>query len=758
MDTPIHSSTSLDIESAVYEAALSLDGEAREEFLKQFYRGNEGGLERMRRLLRRTGKSTAFFLEAHEHQGRLAEEILEDLPEPAGPAKPGGAEEEPGVRIGSYRLIERIGEGGYGVVYEAEQEEPFHRRVALKIIRLGMDTENVIARFEAERQALALMDHPNIARVFDAGSTPTGRPYFVMERVTGERITTWCDRERLDLRRRIDLFVRVCQGIQHAHQKGVIHRDIKPSNILVTLQDGEPVPKVIDFGIAKAAAPMREASETIWTSRDQLIGTPPYMSPEQVDFSGLKVDTRSDVYSLGALLYELLGGRPPFDGKALAGVGVSEMRRILLEEEPPRLSRMLASLPPGELAEIAAARQEEPARLIAKLRGDLEGIVSMAMAKEPERRYQTVHGLAADLQRYLACEPVKARPPGRLYLVGKFVRRNRLACALGAAIVVSLAGGFGTSMWLFLNERRALLEQERLGREAEIARAREAHLREQAQARANVSQAAALLSEQRVEEADALLRKHPLASIEPSREAAGVFRTLGHWNAIYGRWEQAVQCYTLLDQANRLDDPVHTIESTDVLAIAPVLRAYGPPGAYEKFRRETLERHLPAANALQAEHLLKAALLAPADKDFLAKLRETALTCAQDVPVESGSTTYPEWNAFSLTLYHHRLNDPERVLEWAGRSLTYPDATGTRVSATLCLTAMARSRLGDRAGAARDLAAARRMIERAPESGEALGSPTEGGFWFSWLVGRLLLEEADQEITGEAPSSVDGPA
>lgn len=746
MDTTIPSSTSLDVESAVYEAALSLEGAAREAFLDQFFRGNEPGLERMKRLLRRSGESSAFFLEAREHQGLLAEEILESAVEQPESGEFAASEEKSGVRIGPYRLIERIGEGGYGVVYEAEQEAPFHRRVALKIIRLGMDTENVIARFEAERQALALMEHPNIARVFDAGATATGRPYFVMERVTGERITTWCDRERLDLVQRIDVFVRVCQGIQHAHQKGVIHRDIKPSNILVTLQDGAPVPKVIDFGVAKAAGSVREHPEMAWTARDQLIGTPPYMSPEQIDLSGLKVDTRSDVYSLGALLYELLGGRAPFDGKALAAVGVSEMRRILLEEEPPRLSRMLAALPAAELAGIAEARREEPARLVAKLRGDLDGIVAMALAKEPDRRYQTVNGLAADLQRYLACEPVKASPPGRLYLARKFVRRNRLACILGSAIALSVVGGFGTSIWLFLNERAALVEQERLGREAETARAREAHLREQAQARANVSQAAALLSEQRVEEADALLRKNPLESIEPSREAAGVFRTLGHWNAIYGRWDQAVQCYTLLDQANRLDDPVQTIESTDLLAIAPVLRAYGGPGAYERFRRATLDRHLPVSNALQAEHLLKAALLAPAGTEVLSRLGDVAGICASDEPAGSQTPSYPEWNAFSLTLYHHRRNDPERALEWAARCLTYPDATGTRVSATLCLTAAARSRLGDSEGAARDLAKARWLIDRAPQSGESLGSPSEGGFWFSWLVARLLLEEAEAAV------------
>ncbi len=361
------------------------------------------------------------------------------------------------------------------------------------------------------------------------------------------------------------------------------------------------------------------------------------------------------------------------------------------------------------------------------MHGDLDEIVAMAMAKDPAERYQTVNGLHADLSRFLDCQPVKARRPNRLYLVGKFVRRNRVVCTLAAAIALSVLGGLGASSWMFLNERRALIEQERLRFIAETARARETHLREQAHARANVSLAAVMLSENRIKDADALLQKTPLESIEPSREAADVFRLLGNWNAIYGRWDQTVQCLTLLDQANRLDDPLKIVQGTDLLAIAPTLRAYGGYQAYENFRQQTLDLYLPARNPLQAEHLLKACLLAPAGPDVMARLKDAAKLCAQDStePVAGNLAPHPEWNAFSLCLYYHRLNNPEKVLEWATRCLTFPDVPGSRVSAALCLTAMAHFQLGDAEAANRDLAAARKLVEHAPKSGEALASPTE---------------------------------
>lgn len=736
---------SMNIEGAVFNAALALQDTAeREDFLKHVFHGDNAGLARMRGLLEKAGESSAFFMEVREHRGTLAGEILREI---SAESREDGEElpppvEGPGSHIGPYRLIARIGEGGCGVIYEAEQQKPVHRRVALKIIRLGMDTESVIARFEVERQALALMDHPNIARVFDAGATAAGRPYFVMERVSGERITACCDREKLGITARIRLFIQVCHAIQHAHQKGIIHRDIKPSNVLVAFHDGVPVPKVIDFGIAKAAGRSGQ-HRTPWTGQDQLMGTPPYMSPEQVDMSGLDVDTRSDIYSLGALLHELLTGRAPFDGDALAAAGISEMRRTLLEREPPPMSRMLADLPAGEREPIAALRGEEPARLVSRLRGDLDWIVAKAMAKDRSRRYQTVNNLAAELRRFLHNEPVRARPPGRLYLLDKFVRRNRAACISAAAIALSLAGGFGVSTRLYLLEREARAEQARLGHEAKAARAEEFRLRAQAQARANISQVAVLLSEDRIEEADALLRENPLETIEPSLEAAWVFRSLGNWNAIHGRWAQAVQCYVLLNQANRLDDPVNVVEDTDLLATAPALLEYGDRRGYEAFRRDALDRYLPARNSLAAEHLLKICLLTPADAAFMERLRDAAEVCARGIPTESGRAIYPHWEALSTTLYHHRLGKVEETLEWGEKCLAYPDDTGSRAAAALCLTAMARHRAGHADEASKDLDEARRLIAAASQ---AAREHHERGSWFSWVIARILLREAELEV------------
>ena len=304
--------------------------------------------------------------------------------------------ERPSERIGRYKLREKVGEGGCGVVYVAEQEEPVRRRVALKIIKLGMDTRAVVARFEAERQALAMMDHPNIARVLDAGATDTGRPYFVMELVRGIKITEYCDQNKVSTRERLELFIKVCQAVQHAHQKGIIHRDLKPSNILVTLHDGVPVPKVIDFGIAKATEG-RLTEATVYTQLHQFIGTPAYMSPEQAEMSGLDIDTRSDIYSLGVLLYELLTGVTPFDAQTLLQSGLDEMRRIIREEEPKRPSTRLSTLDcRTRRAARSIGRQKLPT-LVNLIRGDLDWIVMKCLEKDRTRRYETANGLAADI-------------------------------------------------------------------------------------------------------------------------------------------------------------------------------------------------------------------------------------------------------------------------------------------------------------------------------------------------------------------------
>ena len=375
-------------------------------------------------------------------------------------------DETVGHTLGRYKLLERIGEGGCGVVYVAEQTEPIRRRVALKVIKLGMDTKQVVARFEAERQALAMMDHPNIAKVLDAGTTEKGRPYFVMELVRGVRITDYCDQANLSTRERLELFTKVCQAIQHAHQKGIIHRDIKPSNILVTLHDGVPVPKVIDFGIAKATEG-RLTDATVYTQLHQFIGTPAYMSPEQAEMSGLDIDTRSDIYSLGVLLYELLTGKPPFDPKELMEAGLDAMRRTIREKVPLRPSTQLATFGAAELTTAARRRSAETSKLLQQVRGDLDWIVLKCLEKDRSRRYETANGLAADIKRHLGNEPVVARPPSRLYEFQKTVRRHKFGFAAAAALILVLGAGVVTSTWQALRATRAERAQVQLREQAE---------------------------------------------------------------------------------------------------------------------------------------------------------------------------------------------------------------------------------------------------------------------------------------------------
>ncbi len=360
--------------------------------------------------------------------------------------------ERPGTIIGPYKLLEQIGEGGMGLVFIAEQQEPIKRRVALKIIKPGMDSRQVIARFEAERQALALMDHPHIAKVHDGGATADGRPYFVMEWVKGTPITEYCDTHRLSIPQRLELFLDVCHAVQHAHQKGIIHRDLKPSNILVEIHDVRPVVKIIDFGIAKATG-QKLTEKTVYTSVAQLVGTPLYMSPEQAGLSSLDVDTRSDVYSLGVLLYELLTGTTPFDNETLKQADYDEMRRIIREEEPPRPSTRLSTMTQAALSTSAEKRGLEPRRLNQQLRGDLDWIVMKALEKDRNRRYGSASDFAADVQRYLNDEPVLACPPSKLYRLGKFGRRHK--AGLGVAAVLLLAMLLGASSWLWWLQKRA---------------------------------------------------------------------------------------------------------------------------------------------------------------------------------------------------------------------------------------------------------------------------------------------------------------
>jgi WD40 repeat protein/serine/threonine protein kinase len=378
-------------------------------------------------------------LKAHQESGLFMERPALDLgvtiDDPS-------VSERPGTVIGPYKLLEQIGEGGFGVVFMAEQTQPVRRKVALKVLKPGMDSKQVIARFEAERQALALMDHPNIAKVHDGGVTPSGRPYFVMELVKGEPITEYCDQKQLTPRERLELFVPLCQAVQHAHQKGIIHRDLKPSNILVMLHDTTPVPKVIDFGIAKALG-QELTDKSLFTGFAQLVGTPLYMSPEQAGQSGLDVDTRSDLYSLGVLLYELLTGSTPFGKERLKAASYDEIRRIIREEEPDRPSTRISTL--GQAGAVASAnRQSDPRRLSQQLRGELDWMVMKALEKDRSRRYDSASAFAADVQRYLNDEPVQACPPSAWYRCRKFARRNKVILTTGTAIALAVVLGLAS--------------------------------------------------------------------------------------------------------------------------------------------------------------------------------------------------------------------------------------------------------------------------------------------------------------------------
>lgn len=442
----------------LFTEALQFPADERAAFLESACGGDPAMRQRVEALLR-----------AHDGAGDFLDEAPAGLG--AGPGTSAVMMEKPGDRIGRYKLLQQIGEGGCGVVFMAVQEEPVRRLVALKVIKPGMDTASVITRFEAERQALALMEHPNIAKVFDAGATDTGRPYFVMELVRGVKITDYCDRHALTTAARLDLFAQICEAVQHAHQKGVIHRDLKPSNILVTVTEkGVALPTVIDFGIAKATTGTQLTDKTLFTAFEMLIGTPAYMSPEQAAFAGTDVDTRSDIYSLGVLLYELLTGTTPFDAQELLKAGLDEVRRVIRNQEPVRPSTRLSGMVAADLTSISHQRQAEPPKLIREVRGDLDWIVMKAMEKDRTRRYQTASGLAHDVQRYLTHQTVSARPPGWLYRLRKLSRRNRLLFWSATALVVSLVAGMTISMKLLAGETRARKDADEARRQADAER------------------------------------------------------------------------------------------------------------------------------------------------------------------------------------------------------------------------------------------------------------------------------------------------
>jgi serine/threonine protein kinase len=757
---------SKEIEKAVFEAAVAIDDrELRLAFLDQACGGNAAQRRRLGSLLEAHDSADHFFMEAEEARTVVAAQACEDLTEvPLGNTAEQAAyfpdtSEDPGTWIGRYQILERIGTGGYGIVYLAEQQDPVQRLVALKVIRLGMNTESVIARFGIERQSLAAMDHPNIAHVLDAGATESGRPYFVMEWVQGDKITDYCNRHRLDIAQRIDLFIGVCHAIQHAHQKGVIHRDIKPSNILVVLHDGTPHPKVIDFGIAKATSG-KSSDETLLTAHEHFVGTPAYMSPEQADRKGLDVDTRSDVYSLGVLLYELLTGSTPFDPKVLSAAGVLEMRRMLLELEPPTPSATLCALNRDILTEIAIERRSEPMKLISAVRGDLDWVVMKSLDKDRQRRYETVNGLIMDLNRFINNEAVRARPPSRLYLFQKFVRRNRLTVASTAGIAAALVLGLGLAYGSYRRERQARVEQARMKDIAEAARANEAKLRELSVTRENIALVAVLISEGKIEEADAQLQRTPLSTIEPSLEASNVLRSLGGWNAMRGRWTQASECFLLLTRANHLSNPEQIVSNTDLVAPGSAFVESGDLNAYNQFREWALSYFGNTSNALAAQQIIQTTLLLPAAPDFIQRLTPAkdlieSISFAKDHLTPGWNTEFAAWRSWSLSLLEYRRGNYQKAIYWSELSMSYRIPKNALYAAIHPVLAMAHYRCGDMNAATAEMNQARKMIQAAftpelPPAYEPLGE--NQGYWWDWVQAQILFREAEALMRNSAAS------
>jgi serine/threonine protein kinase len=697
-------------EDEIFEAAAKLPVEQRGVYLAGACGGDAALRARIEGLLKAHDAAGGFM---EEPAASARKTIVLTLP----------PDEKPGDMIGRYKLLQQIGEGGCGVVYMAEQEEPVRRRVALKVIKLGMDTKSVIARFEAERQALAMMDHPNIAKVLDAGATDAGRSFFVMELVRGIKITDYCDQNKLSTAERLSLFIQVCNAIQHAHQKGIIHRDIKPSNILVTLHDGKPIPKVIDFGIAKATQG-RLTDQTLFTAFEQFIGTPAYMSPEQAEMSGLDIDTRSDIYALGVLLYELLTGRTPFDPKELLQSGLDELRRTIRETEPAKPSTKLGTLLAADLTAVAQRRQSDAPKLVHMLRGDLDWIVMKSLEKDRTRRYETANGLAMDIQRYLTNEPIVARPPSTLYRFQKLVRRNKTVFAAVSAGVAALVIGLVLSLYLFVEEHVAL-------KRAVAAEQVEKQMREQAEA--DVAQGRQVFeAEQFLMNGQYSESERIIATIPPHKTLEPFYNVFGGVHARMGQWPEALtNCELLVSCAPE--------DSMGYMYLAPVLLQTGDVDGYKTLRGQILKQFGGTTDPRVAERMVKTSLILPASDDEMKTIAQMASVAA------SGDTNDDKWgwNLLAMGLTEYRLGHYKGAKQLVRAAIPMDIGPYCRVEAYL-IKAMAESRLNEADDSKDTLADAEDAVKSklVPEGG--LNSDD----WYDWITIQILLREANAEING----------
>jgi len=695
---------------AIFYGALQLSPEQRAAYLDQACGSDAQLRQRVENLLKADGEA-----------GDFLDKPIAPLPEKTLVVSI-PVTEKPGDTIGRYKLLQQIGEGGCGVVYMAEQEQPVRRRVALKVIKLGMDTKSVIARFEAERQALALMDHPNIARVLDAGATETGRPYFVMELVRGIKITDYCDQNKLSMADRLRLFMQVCHAIQHAHQKGIIHRDIKPSNILVTLHDGVPVPKVIDFGIAKATQG-RLTDQTLFTAFEQFIGTPAYMSPEQAEMSGLDIDTRCDVYALGVLLYELLTGQTPFDARELLASGLDKMRHTIREKEPDRPSTRLSTMLNADLATMASDRRTDAPKLIHLLRGDLDWIVMKTLEKDRTRRYETANALATDIQRYVENEPVLARPPSSLYRLQKLVRRNKATVAAVAGVMAALAIGFGISLFLFVRENAAY-------KRAVAAEREQARLRQQAEESAKLgamlNQAGLMISREQYAEAERILKQ-----IGPNPASSSIFNVLGILRARRGEYPLAVPNFTrVIELVPNDHDAYHSL--------APLLAFTGDKETYRSLCSKMIEKFGKTYNPAIAERTGRDCLILPPPASELPAISRLA-----DVAIGAGPE-HKSWPYFEFVkgLAEYRRGHYANAVEWL-RKVPTTGGDRIRAAATFLVLAMAQHQL-------KQEDEARAMLAKGLSICESNPAQLHGPQWNDEMAAQVLMREASELIQGGA--------